>query len=150
MIIALRGLVDKLDMEDGLVAFLTDTVFFATKDESAYARVFEGIADASLNKGRQADRLKAEMLLLQSKAETSVVSIAEILGEVPHSPQRSDSMSESSGSLMPGETYASTEDEGEAQTPDMIAVDAMVPSQQVKGKGQQGFEAESPSASMII
>lgn len=108
------------------------------------------MADGDIAQERQADRLKAEMLLLQSKKDISIVGFAEVLGEVPHSPQRSESMmSESTGSLMPGETYASTEDEGEAKTPDMVAADVIAPGQG-KDKGGQAHEAVSPSASMPI
>jgi hypothetical protein len=38
-----RALVDKLDLADDLVAYLSDSVFIAPKDESCHARLFEGI-----------------------------------------------------------------------------------------------------------
>jgi hypothetical protein len=134
---------------------LTDSVFFATKNESTCARIFEGIADEPANidkdEHRQGERLKAEMLLLHAKPDATIAMLAELLGEVPPSPLHSDSvMSQSTGSLMPGETYASTEDEGEAQTPDMVAADEIVAGQ-VEGKvavGQVGVLP--PSTSMML
>ena len=147
IVAALRALVDKLDLADDLVAYLSDSVFIAPKDESCHARLFEGISDGveADDRTRQSRRLKADMLLLSSKNNSTAISpLAEMLGETPHSPSRSDSM-DSTESLLPDETYATTEDGEEAMTPEMTPSAVVSSAGRATGKGSHARDASPAS-----
>lgn len=147
IVAALRALVDKLDLADDLVAYLSDSVFIAPKDESCHARLFEGISDGAEadDRTRQSRRLKADMLLLSSKNNSTAISpLAEMLGETPHSPSRSDSM-DSTESLLPDETYATTEDGEEAMTPEMTPSAVVSSAGRATGKGSHARDASPAS-----
>lgn len=112
-------------------------------DSGRYARVFEDTFDDD-NTYRASRRLKAEMLLLTSSAGGEVVSLANLAVtndvdaapeteldddhnkpvlslQVPDSPHADKSPAYSFASLGPGATDAgfSTDEEGEAMTPEM-------------------------------
>jgi hypothetical protein len=113
VIIPIRELIDKLELQPELVTYFVDSVFFFTTDETRHARLFERTIRESDNAPRQTNRLKAEMLLLQVQGRT-IVPLKDVFGGLPFSPQRSDSMSHADD----GET---DDEDGEAVTTDMTA-----------------------------
>ena len=122
MVANLRGLVEKLELDDDLVSYLSDSVFIASKDESTLARLFENLGEVANEEKRHSQRFKAEMLVLQSKIDqTTIVPLQQLLGESLDSPRQSESLSESIDSILPDETYATTEDGEMAMTPEMEA-----------------------------
>ena len=120
VITPLRELIDKLELQPEVVTYLVDSVFFSTANETRHARLFEGTIPESDDAPRQTNRLKAEMLLLQIQGST-IVPLKEILGGLPVSPKRSDSMSDSAGSMSSPDDGETVDEDGEAVTPDMMA-----------------------------
>lgn len=143
----IRELIDKLELQPDVVTYLVDSAFFSTTDETRHARLFEDSVPGSDDASRQARRLKAEMLLLQIH-QSEIVPLRDILGEVPVSPQRSDSMSDSAGSLSHAEDAETEDEDGEAVTPDMTASQILPSAPTASDKTE--INEMSPSSSLVI
>lgn len=135
---SIRDLVHKLNLDEELIAYLADTIFFATSDATRHARLFESTTPESDERQRQNRRIKADMMFLQANTKTTIVTLAAIAGDML------DPMSKSIGSIVPDETNASTDDESEAVTPEMGASVLMPPQAGVKG------DRALPAASSLV
>jgi hypothetical protein len=134
----IQSLVHSLELDSELSAYLADVALVSLDaDSGRYARVFEDTVDDD-NTYRASRRLKADMLLLTSSSGGEVVSLADLAAapgtevdiddnkpalslQVPDSPHADKSPAGSFASLGPGATDAgfSTDEEGEAMTPEM-------------------------------
>ena len=142
----IRALPTSLDLPPGLVQYLEDVILISS-DSETYLRPWDGVG-ADKSPSRQARRLKAEMLLLLSGeawiATPTLDTEIKPSGAEPMSAAAFDllSPSGSNASLMPGDTEASTEDEREAMTPDLVASLSLEPTD--AKKGDEPYSTASP------
>ncbi|WVF71289.1 hypothetical protein IAT40_006092 [Kwoniella sp. CBS 6097] len=147
----LAALPDKLEVEQDVREYLHDVVFVALgKSNCPAARLWD--IEQDLEKDRQAQRIKAEMLLLHNQqTEFGLVSLAQLLGQrrdslgVPAQGVEFGSPASSNGSILPGETEGPTEDEREAITPEMGSSMLVDPSDLVARENTKGEKVGNPT-----
>ncbi|WVQ99578.1 hypothetical protein IAU59_006714 [Kwoniella sp. CBS 9459] len=144
----LSALPDKLEVDQDVRDYVHDVLFVALdKSSCPAARLWE--VEQELERDRQAGRIRAEMLLLQNDFE--LITLPQLIGKrkgslgVPGQGAEFGSPASSDGSILPGETEGTTEDEREAITPEMGSSVLVDPSDLVARENSKGETLANPT-----